>query len=106
MGVIDVADRLSLQTELETILGSSNIYFQPPTSIRMKYPAIVYFRKEIENVFADDAVYNQHDSYTVVIIDKNPDSEIVRDVLKLPMCRYDRHYVSDNLNHDVCVLYY
>ena len=83
--------RIELQDELEKLLGSKNVYYQPPESVKMDYPAIVYHRSDIDNDFADD---------------NNPDSEIVEAVSKLPNCRYDRHYTADNLNHDVFTIYY
>lgn len=101
-----MASRLDLQTMLEEILGSRNVYYQPPASIKMLYPAIVYSRNDILNTFADDAVYKQDTAYIVTVVDEDPDSEIVDKVSKLPKCRYNRHYESDNLNHDVFVLYY
>lgn len=101
-----MASRLNLQTELETILGSCNVYYQPPESVKMKYPAIVYSRKNIDNIFADDTVYTQNHSYELTVIDPNPDSEIVMKVSRLPACTFDRHYTVDNLNHDVFRLYY
>ena len=99
-------DRLKLQTILEGILGSSNVYFQPPATVRMNYPAIVYSRSDIENRFADNSSYNQEKAYTVTVIDKDPDSEIVDRIAKLPKCMYDRNYKSENLNHDVFTLFY
>ena len=87
-------------------LGSRNVYYQPPESIRMQYPAIVYSRNDTENIFADDSVYMQAHEYRVVVIDENPDSEIVEAVSKLPMCRFNRHYKQENLNHDVFTLYF
>lgn len=101
-----MASRLQLQTELEELLGSKNVYYQPPASVRMKYPAIVYSRENIENEHADDNVYMQKHFYQVIVIDEDPDSEIVSKVSKLPACRFDRHYAADNLNHDVFTLYY
>lgn len=101
-----MSDRLNLQTELETILGSRNVYFQPPSSVRMQYPAIVYSRKDIEKRSANDGVYQKLPSYEVILIDKNPDSKFVDKILELPYCGFDRHYESDNLNHDVFTLYY
>lgn len=87
-------------------LGSRNVYFQPPESIKMKYPAIVYSRDDIDNSFANDSVYMQSLAYSVTVIDSDPDSEIVDKVSKLPRCQYDRHYKSDNLNHDMFTIYY
>lgn len=101
-----MGSRLDLQNLLEFILGSRNVYYQPPESIKIKYPAIVYRRNDIDNNFADDIVYMQNHTYQIIVIDANPDSEIVDRVSKLPMCRYDRHYTSDNLNHDIFILNY
>lgn len=91
---------------LEDILGSRNVYYQPPSSIKLNYPAIIYSRSDIPNRFADDKVYKQDRVYELTVIDYNPDSEIVSKVSQLPMCRFSRHFTSDNLNHDVFILYY
>ena len=101
-----MGSRLELQNLLESILGSRNVYYQPPESIKIKYPAIIYSRNNIDNNFADDIVYMQNHTYQIIVIDANPDSEIVNKIFKLPMCRYNRHYTSDNLNHDVFILNY
>ena len=101
-----MATRLELQSKLEELLGSKNVYYQPPASVQMKYPAIVYSRNRIDNRHADDSVYKQAISYTVTVIDKKPDSNVVFEISKLPKCRFDRHYISDNLNHDTFTLYY
>lgn len=101
-----MSSRTNLQNKLEEILGSENVYFQPPASVNINYPAILYFRKDIENVPANDDVYLQRHAYEVVVVDKKPDSEIVERVSLLPLCSFDRHYKSDNLNHDVFTLYY
>ena len=101
-----MASRLNLQTEFETILGSRNVYFQPPSSVQMHYPAIVYSRRGIETTFANNKVYQKLPCYEVILIDKNPDSKFIEKILDLPYCSFDRHYESDNLNHDVFTLYY
>ncbi len=98
--------RLELHELLCETLGSRNVYYQPPATVRMKYPAIVYSRNDINNVFADDIVYRQSHYYMVTVIGYDPDSEIIDKVSKLKSCRYSRHYVADNLNHDVFIIYY
>lgn len=99
-------NRLELQTMLEELLGSRNVYYQPPASVRMQYPAIVYSRSDIRNQFANNSVYTQSHIYEITVIDSNPDSEIVQKVSRLPTCRFNRHYTADNLNHDVFTIYY
>lgn len=88
------------------ILGSGNVYFQPPGNVQMRYPAIRYERSDMELKHADNNPYNNRIRYTVTVIDSNPDSEFVKLVSMLPLCRYDRHYVQDNLNHDVFTIYF
>lgn len=101
-----MADRLILQATLEEILGSKNVYFQPPSNIKMQYDAIVYKRSDIQNTFADDLVYKQYDAYELTVIYRDPDSDLPRKISRLPLCRFNRHFTSDNLNHDTFTLYY
>ncbi len=100
-----MTDRADLQKALEFILGSRNVYFQPPASLKMSYPAIVYSRSDIRNTHADNDVYRQDDLYEITVIDKNPDSEVTRRLSRLTKCKFVRHYVADNLNHDVFSLF-
>ena len=101
-----MASRLELQTLLEAILGSRNVYYQPPESVKIKYPAIIYSLKNIENMFANNSVYAQYTDYEIVVIDENPDSEIVSSISKLPRCSFSAHYKKDNLNHTAFKLSY
>jgi len=98
--------RLDLHDILKALLGSENVYFQPPEAHKMSYPCIKYTRSSINTVFADNAPYANTIRYTITVIDKNPDSIIPGKVGRLPLCRFDRHYTSENLNHDVYNLYY
>ena len=98
--------RVDLQTLLEQTLGSRNVYFQPPESVRMQYPAIVYSRDDIEINHANDGFYTSITRYSVAVVTDNPDSDLVAKVAALPMCRFNRHYTSDNLYHDVFTLYF
>lgn len=97
--------RLELHELLCTALGSRHVYYQPPESVKMEYPAIVYSRNSIENTFAENSVYKQDHQYQIIVIDKDPDSEIVAAISKLPMCQFVRHYEANNLNHDVFTIY-
>ena len=98
--------RPNLQTLLETVLGSRNVYFQPPSSVHIKYPAIIYSRANIENLHANNRVYLSTIAYQLTVVDRDPDSEIVDKVSQLPKCSFNRHYVADNLHHDVFTIYF
>lgn len=101
-----MADRTALQTLLESILGSDAVYFQPPPTYQMVYPCIVYERSKFDTEFADNYPYKIGKRYTITVIDKNPDSIIPDKITLLPGCIFDRHFVSDNLNHDVFTIYF
>lgn len=101
-----MAPRLELQALLVNLLGSTNVYFQPPPSIQMKYPAIVYKRDGRDTIYANDQPYGHKKRYLVTVIDPNPDSLIPDKIAQLPLCRFDRFYTADNLNHDVYRLFF
>lgn len=101
-----MSSRTSLQTELEELLGTRNVYFQPPASVRMQYPAIVYSLDSIEKMHANDDMYKFMTAYSLILIDKNPDTEFLAPLLNLKYCRFVRFYTADNLNHWVFTLYH
>lgn len=94
------------QSKFEELLGSRNVYYQPPESIRMSYPAIRYSKKLIATKYASDVKYSMRNCYEVTVIDTLPDNPVIEKLLALPYCKFDRHYTADNLNHDVLTLYY
>lgn len=97
-------ERLDLHTILLGI--TPNVYFQPPSNVRMRYPCIVYSRDDVRNDFADNLPYKTYKRYQVTIIDRDPDSELPDKVGALPLTAYDRFFASDDLNHDVYTLYF
>lgn len=101
-----MGSRLDLQTLLEGVLGSGNVYFQPPETIKLEYPCIVYSRAAGNTDFANNVPYQHYARYSVVLLDYNPDTGTIHKLVHLPMCLYDRHYTMDNLNHDVFTLYF
>lgn len=101
-----MAQRSDLQTIFEQILGKRNVYFQPPPGLLMSYPAIVYELIDIDTKHADDSVYMLDKAYQVTVMDKDPDSTIPDEIIRLPKCAFERAFQSDNLNHWVFKLYY
>ena len=101
-----MGDRILLQKKLEGILGSREGYYQPPDSIKMRYPAIRYNRKDIDVKYANNKIYSSMTAYELVLIDANPDSVFIQKIMELPFCSYDRHYPAENLNHEVFTIYY
>lgn len=98
--------RLELHEFLCSILGSNHVYFQPPESIRMTYPAIVYELADIRGPKADDIFYLHTHRYTIKYISRDPDNSIINRMIEVPYCTFDRRFIADNLYHDCFTLYF
>ena len=101
-----MAPRLNLQTLLEAVLESDNVYFQPPSNVQMQYPCIVYAHDNAKTEFAGNSSYSRAKRYQVTVIDRNPDSLIPDDVAQLPLSTLNRVFTADNLHHYVFNLYF
>lgn len=97
--------RLALQKKLEDALGSRNVYFQPPSGIKLNYPAIVYKLSSVENRHANNDVYLQDFFYEINVIEKTPNSNLIKDISKWNKISFSSQYTSDNLYHTVFKLY-
>lgn len=91
--------RLELHEILCSLLGSRNVYYQPPATVRMKYPCIVYSPQAMTSRHADNKPYNIIDRYRVVIIDQDPDSILPKKIAQLQGARAAQPYTADNLHH-------
>lgn len=99
--------RLQLHEELCSILGSRHAYFQPPESVKLSYPCIIYGRNNADTKHADNVPYLYRKQYELTIITKDPDDPLVDAVAThFQSIRFNRHYTADNLNHDVFLLYW
>lgn len=104
--------RIELHAKLKEIIGSradgkSNVYFQPPESIKLVYPCIVYRVEKGKSTYANDATYTFRRMYEVTLITSNPDDLLIDKLpMRLQMCTFDRYFVSDNLNHYVYTICY
>lgn len=102
-----MASRLELQTRLESLLGSRNVYFQPPSSVTISYPCIIYTIGNGVAKRANNSLYNYTTNYQITIIYKQPKIEIIEKVLStFQMSKLDRTYVSDNLYHYIFTIYF
>lgn len=101
-----MADRIELHSLLQELLGSDQVYYQAPESTKMSYPAIRYSKSDIRTTHANNHKYSMRDCYQLIVIAKLPDEPVIKKLLELPYCSYDRHYVADNLNHDTLTIYY
>ena len=98
--------RLGLQQLLKDLLGTGNVYYQPPETVKLVYPCIVYAKNAEGVIYADNSPYKNHQGYKVTVIDTDPDSLIPAKISRLPLSKFSVHYTKDNLNHDVYNIYY
>lgn len=97
--------RIELHHKLERILGSKNVYFQPPTGTKLIYPCVVYSLSTANDVHANNNIYRRLYRYTVTYITKDPDDPKRDEFDDLRYCAFDRFFTSDNLNHFVYTIY-
>lgn len=98
--------RYELQAILEKILGTSSVYFQPPSSRKLAYPCIIYQLDRITARHADNFPYLHRKAYQVTWVGSNPDDDTPDKIGTLPESSFVRFYISDNLNHHVYRVYW
>lgn len=94
-----MVNRLDLQRAFVDALGSKNVYFQPPESVKLQYPCIIYEEARGDTIQANDRNYIYRKAYSVLVIDKDPDSTIPDRIREFPLCASGSPYKVDNLNH-------
>jgi hypothetical protein len=101
-----MGSRTDLQALLETLLGSENVYFQPPPGFQMVYPCIVFKLSGIETIQANNRPYKHERSYMVTVIDSAADSTLIKKLLDLKQSKFDRSYQTEGLYHSVFTIFY
>lgn len=98
--------REEFQEKLSSIPGVRKAYYNAPTNIRMEYPCIRYSIASKKVKFACNGRFVIRDRYTLTLIDRNPESPILRALEEIPYYSFDRMYSADGLHHFVCTIYY
>jgi hypothetical protein len=105
--------RSQLQSLLENLTVTEelpdnklNVYFQPPDEVQMQYPCIRYERDNATLKSADNVAYHWQQRYQVTYMDYNPDSDVIDKLMEFPYSRFNRHFATSGLNHDVFVIYH
>lgn len=91
--------RLELHQTLKDTISSENVYFQPPETVKMEYPCVVYSLAYIDSYHADNFPYVTYYKYLVTYITRNPDDPNIERLKLLPACKFDRYFSTENLHH-------
>lgn len=96
------------RVELQELLKEycDTVYFQPPSSIRINYPCIVYNRSTDYINRANNSLYMKEKLYRVTVMDKNPDSDIADKLQELPWAVIISRDVIDNIYQTTLNIYY
>lgn len=92
---------------LEWLGDTPHIYYQPPEGMAMSYPAIAYQRLNFQTPRANNKIYIQYTVYTVTVIYKDPDLELIPVFQNLfEHCDFEREFITDGLYHTSFTIYY
>ena len=97
--------RLELHKKLVDVLGANHVYFDPPKTVKMSYPAIRYSLSNDPANFANNRRYVGHEQYRVDLIVLDPDTVLRDKMYQIPMCSLSTTYVADGLHHFIFTIY-
>ena len=100
--VLEQAEGLAIDPKLQ----GPAVYFQPPPTVQLVFPCIIYHLDDVEELYANNKTYKAHDRYLVTVVDPDPDSTIHHFLRDMELTRFSRFYTADNLNHYVYEVYY
>ncbi len=103
---MDQQHQKALNDVLKGLLGSNNVYFQPPENRSLLYPCIVYEQTQPSVRHANNVPYNMQAQYQVTLIDRDPNSSTFKKLVNLPLCTNRTNFTTENLNHWVFDLYF
>lgn len=90
---------------LRQAVQHNRVYFQPPENLKIGYPAVVFHLSKIEIDRASDVPYKGAKEYSVTLITKDPEPDVIDEILKIPYSSLDTTYISDGMNHFVFTAY-
>ena len=97
--------RLEIQTMLEEVLGSSNVYFQEPPNTGMKYPCIVYSFAGYDIRRADNKPYKVTGRWEITHMYKSIKNDLKQKfVFEMDFCSFDRGLKTNGIYHDYYTL--
>ena len=96
-------NRLELHEFLSGVMSACgeepHLYFQPPETVKLEYPCIIYRLATMTSDYADDDPYRIRIAFDITYITRSPTSNVPSSLVKAHKFAFDRYYVSDNLHH-------
>lgn len=98
--------RLQLHSKLVELLGSRHVYYQPPSTVKMEYPCIVYSPEPTLRKDADNLIYFKRRRYHLIYISRDPDDPMVDAIEGIRYCDHTDTTVVDRLYQTHFSLYF
>lgn len=90
---------------LQKAVNHNRVYFQPPENLKIGYPAVIFHLSKVKLDHADDVPYKGAREYSVTLITKEPEPEVLDEILTIPYTTLDTTYIVDGMNHFVFTTY-
>lgn len=102
-----ISERQEFHNKLKEIYPNISIYFQPPASIKMSYPCIIYNLDNINMTRADNKIYTAQYRYALTYVSNKPDDTDYQKLFDtFEYVNLERYYRADNLNHYLITILY
>ena len=99
-------NRAKLHHILEGILGSKNVYYDPPESFKLKYPCIVYYMEGFYDISADNQTYRRMRRYNMTYITTDSEDSVADQLADLRYCTFNRSFSVSDLFHFAYTIFY
>lgn len=98
--------RVELHHKLVSMLGSNNVYFDPPENFKLQYPCIVYYLEGLADSSADNQVYRRMRRYSLTYITPIAEDPFAEELADIRYCTLNRPYTVSDLYHWAYTLFY
>ena len=99
--------RVDIQEKFKFLLGSNNVYYQPPANLKMKYPAIVYSLDGLDVKRFDNTKLINKNCFSVTHIYRNESENLVETMLKnFEYISFDNRSIVDGIYNDHYTIYW
>lgn len=96
-----------LREELIRVTGIKNVYYQPPSNVKMIFPCIRFKLDQTNIKYASNNTHTIRMRYQITYVSNSVNDSIIELLItNLAYCSFDRIYVSDNLYHYVFTIFY
>lgn len=102
------SERVELQRMLKGLFPNAqeaHVYFQPPESVKLVYPCMVYKLSDMPQLWANNLPYHWEHAYELTYISRDANDPMVEKLIALRETKFVRYFSADNLHHFVYIIF-